>query len=74
MNPAPPFYDSAGYLLDVYRRHVHWQPNAPDPQSASGQSFWKNRRLRPPIILPVISLICMFGIYSVRNSIFDVGS
>jgi putative tricarboxylic transport membrane protein len=28
--------------------------------------------IRPPIILPVISLICMFGIYSVRNSIFDV--
>ena len=28
--------------------------------------------IRPPIIIPVISLICMFGIYSVRNSIFDV--
>ncbi len=28
--------------------------------------------IRPPIILPVISLICLFGIYSVRNSIFDV--
>lgn len=28
--------------------------------------------IRPQIILPVISLICLFGIYSVRNSIFDV--
>ena len=28
--------------------------------------------IRPPIIIPVISLICLFGIYSVRNSIFDV--
>jgi putative tricarboxylic transport membrane protein len=28
--------------------------------------------IRPPIILPVISLICLFGVYSVRNSIFDV--
>jgi putative tricarboxylic transport membrane protein len=27
--------------------------------------------IRPPIIIPVISLICLFGIYSVRNSIFD---
>ncbi|HSR11282.1 MAG TPA: tripartite tricarboxylate transporter permease, partial [Thermodesulfobacteriota bacterium] len=28
--------------------------------------------IRPPIIIPVISLICLFGIYSVRNSMFDV--
>jgi putative tricarboxylic transport membrane protein len=28
--------------------------------------------IRPQIILPVISLICLVGIYSVRNSIFDV--
>jgi len=28
--------------------------------------------IRPPIILPAISLICLFGVYSVRNSIFDV--
>jgi putative tricarboxylic transport membrane protein len=28
--------------------------------------------IRPQIIIPVISLICMFGIYSVRNSFFDV--
>ena len=28
--------------------------------------------IRPPIVMPVISLICLFGIYSVRNSIFDV--
>jgi putative tricarboxylic transport membrane protein len=28
--------------------------------------------IRPQIIIPVISLICLVGIYSVRNSIFDV--
>ncbi len=28
--------------------------------------------IRPQMILPVISLICLVGIYSVRNSIFDV--
>jgi putative tricarboxylic transport membrane protein len=28
--------------------------------------------IRPQIIIPVISIICLFGIYSVRNSIFDV--
>ncbi len=28
--------------------------------------------IRPQVILPVISLICLVGIYSVRNSIFDV--
>jgi putative tricarboxylic transport membrane protein len=28
--------------------------------------------IRPPIIIPVVSLICMFGVYSVRNSMFDV--
>ena len=28
--------------------------------------------MRPQIILPVISLICLFGVYSVRNSMFDV--
>ncbi len=34
--------------------------------------FGRIAAIRPPIILPVISLICLFGIYSVRNSIFDV--
>jgi len=33
--------------------------------------FGKIAVIRPPIIIPVISLICLFGIYSVRNSIFD---
>jgi putative tricarboxylic transport membrane protein len=34
--------------------------------------FGRIALIRPPIIIPVISLICLFGIYSVRNSIFDV--
>jgi len=34
--------------------------------------FGKIAVIRPPIILPAISLICLFGVYSVRNSIFDV--
>jgi putative tricarboxylic transport membrane protein len=33
--------------------------------------FGKIAVIRPPIIIPVISLICLFGIYSVRNSMFD---
>ncbi len=28
--------------------------------------------IRPQILLPVISLICLVGVYSVRNSLFDV--
>lgn len=28
--------------------------------------------IRPQILLPIISLICLVGVYSVRNSIFDV--
>jgi putative tricarboxylic transport membrane protein len=35
-------------------------------------AFGKIALIRPPIIIPVISLICLIGIYSVRNSIFDV--
>jgi putative tricarboxylic transport membrane protein len=34
--------------------------------------FGRIAAIRPQITIPVISLICMFGIYSVRNSIFDV--
>jgi putative tricarboxylic transport membrane protein len=34
--------------------------------------FSRIATIRPPIIIPVVSLICMFGVYSVRNSIFDV--
>jgi putative tricarboxylic transport membrane protein len=34
--------------------------------------FGKIAVLRPQILMPVISLICLVGIYSVRNSIFDV--
>ena len=34
--------------------------------------FGRIALIRPPVIIPVISLICLFGIYSVRNSIFDV--
>ena len=34
--------------------------------------FGKIALIRPQIIIPVISLICLVGIYSVRNSIFDV--
>ncbi len=34
--------------------------------------FGRIAAIRPQIILPVISLICLFGVYSVRNSIFDV--
>ncbi|MBI4204945.1 MAG: tripartite tricarboxylate transporter permease [Betaproteobacteria bacterium] len=28
--------------------------------------------IRPPILMPIISLICLVGVYSVRNSLFDV--
>ena len=28
--------------------------------------------IRPQILLPVISLICLVGVYSVRNALFDV--
>jgi putative tricarboxylic transport membrane protein len=35
-------------------------------------AFGKIALIRPPIIIPVISLICLIGIYSVRNSMFDV--
>ncbi len=34
--------------------------------------FGRIALIRPPVIIPVISLICLFGIYSVRNSMFDV--
>ncbi len=34
--------------------------------------FGKIALIRPPVIIPVISLICLCGIYSVRNSMFDV--
>jgi putative tricarboxylic transport membrane protein len=28
--------------------------------------------IRPQLLLPVISLICLVGVYSVRNALFDV--
>jgi putative tricarboxylic transport membrane protein len=34
--------------------------------------FGRIATIRPQIIIPVISIICLFGIYSVRNSIFDI--
>jgi putative tricarboxylic transport membrane protein len=34
--------------------------------------FGRIALIRPQLIIPVISLICLVGIYSVRNSIFDV--
>jgi putative tricarboxylic transport membrane protein len=34
--------------------------------------FAKIARLRPQILMPFISIICLLGVYSVRNSFFDV--
>jgi putative tricarboxylic transport membrane protein len=34
--------------------------------------FAKIASIRPQILLPVISVICLVGIYSVRNAFFDV--
>jgi putative tricarboxylic transport membrane protein len=34
--------------------------------------FAKIAIIRPQILMPVISVICLVGIYSVRNSLFDV--
>ena len=34
--------------------------------------FGRIAAIRPQIIIPVVCIICLFGIYSVRNSIFDV--
>jgi len=34
--------------------------------------FAKIAVIRPAIIMPAISLICLIGVYSVRNSMFDV--
>jgi len=34
--------------------------------------FAKIATIRPQILMPVISVICLVGIYSVRNSLFDV--
>jgi putative tricarboxylic transport membrane protein len=35
-------------------------------------AFAKIAVIRPQVLMPMISLICLVGIYSVRNSIFDV--
>ena len=35
-------------------------------------AFAKIALIRPQILMPIISLICLVGVYSVRNSIFDV--
>ncbi len=35
-------------------------------------AFARIAMIRPQILLPIISLICLVGVYSVRNSIFDV--
>ncbi|HVP80085.1 MAG TPA: tripartite tricarboxylate transporter permease [Thermodesulfobacteriota bacterium] len=34
--------------------------------------FARVAAIRPQMIMPVISILCLFGVYSVRNSIFDV--
>lgn len=34
--------------------------------------FGKVAVIRPQVMMPVISLICLVGVYSVRNSFFDV--
>ena len=34
--------------------------------------FAKVASVRPPILMPFISMICLFGVYSVRNNFFDV--
>ena len=34
--------------------------------------FARIASIRPPVLLPVISVICLVGVYSVRNSLFDV--
>ena len=41
---ADALHDPAGYLLDLYRGHVHRQSDAPGPESAPRRTFWKNRR------------------------------
>jgi len=35
-------------------------------------AFGRIAVIRPQMLMPVISLICLVGIYSVRNSIFDI--
>ena len=35
-------------------------------------AFAKIATIRPPILLPIISVICLVGVYSVRNAFFDV--
>ena len=35
-------------------------------------AFGRIAVIRPQVLMPVISLICLVGIYSVRNSLFDV--
>jgi putative tricarboxylic transport membrane protein len=35
-------------------------------------AFAKIAVIRPPILMPIISMICLVGVYSVRNSLFDV--
>jgi len=35
-------------------------------------AFAKIAVIRPQLLMPVISLICLVGVYSVRNSMFDV--
>jgi putative tricarboxylic transport membrane protein len=34
--------------------------------------FAKLASVRPPILMPFISMICLLGVYSVRNNFFDV--
>jgi putative tricarboxylic transport membrane protein len=35
-------------------------------------AFAKIATIRPQILLPIISVICLVGVYSVRNAFFDV--
>ena len=34
--------------------------------------FARIASIRPPVLLPIISVICLVGVYSVRNALFDV--
>lgn len=34
--------------------------------------FARIAKLRPQILMPIVSIICLIGVYSVRNSVFDI--
>ncbi len=35
--------------------------------------FARIATLRPKVLMPIVSVICLVGVYSVRNSLFDIG-